>query len=100
MVEVDFQWVLTSTGSAARIEGKTCREWTFYAETVSGTTSTYEILSARSTDSTTVGVVLGSSQALGSAETRIMQFTGPFAAVWPRVVSLSGGTIVIRAVAV
>ena len=101
MTEVNYQWVFTSTGSGTRIDGVTVKEWTFYTETGANSTCTYEILSARDTSSTSIGVVLGSSQTLGSTETRIMQFTGPFAAVWPRIVGLqNGGTVIVRGVAV
>jgi hypothetical protein len=101
VVEVNYEWTFTSTGSGVRIDGFTVREWTFYTETGPNSTCTYEILSARSTALSAIGVVLGSSQTLGSTETRIMQFTGPFAAVWPRIVGLqNGGTVIVRGVAV
>lgn len=101
MSEVNYLWTLTSTGAGRRIDGVTVKEWTFYIETDAASTSTVEILSARDTSSTTVGVVLGSSQTLSTGETRILQFTGPFSAVWPRAVSLTGGgTVVVRGLAV
>lgn len=99
MSEVNYQWLLTSTGTGTRIDGVTVKEWTFYIETAAASTATVEILSARDLNSTTVGVVLGSSQTLAAAETRILQFTGPFCAVWPRVVGLTG-TVAVRGLAV
>lgn len=100
MSEVSYVWTQTSTGEGRRIDGVSVKEWTFYITTAAGSTSTVEIVSGPDTTSTAVGVVLGSSQAIGSAETRMLQFTGPFLAVWPRVVSLSGGNVVIKGLAV
>ena len=101
MSEVNYKWTLTSTGGGTRIDGVTVKEWTFYITTDSASTSTVELLSGPDTTSTAIGVVLGSSQILGAAETRVLQFTGPFLAVWPRVVSLTGGgTVIVRGLAV
>lgn len=102
MSEFNYPWSFTSTGDGNRVDGRTVFEWTFYIETAAGTTATVEILSARDTTSTTVGVVLGSSQTLDSGSlTRILQFTGPFCAIWPRVASMtSTGTVIVRGLGV
>jgi hypothetical protein len=99
--EVNYKWTLTSTGDGKRIDGVTVKEWTFYIETAANSTCTCEILSAQDISTSAIGVVLGSSQVLSSAETRILQFTGPFGAVYPRVVGLTGGgTVTVRGLAV
>jgi hypothetical protein len=100
-LEINHRWSLTSTGSGARLDGLTVSEWTFYIETGGASTATVFLLSAQSTNSTSVGVIIGSTAGynLGAGETVIAQFTGPYAAVWPRV-SATNGPLTVRGVAV
>lgn len=106
--EVDRVWQFTAGSTAAitdaqKLNGKTVREWTVYAEVPTGSTAAFEMLTAASTGSTSVSVVYGSSQALNSSlagQAVVLQFTGPLAALWPRCISLTAsvGALTVRAI--
>lgn len=104
-VEVNKVWQFTAGSTAFtgdKIDGLTVREWSIYGEVPSGSTGAFEMLTAASTGSTSVSIVLGSSQALTSSggEAVLLQFTGPLSALWPRCIKLTAsvGTMTIRAV--
>lgn len=100
--QVDKLYVFTSTGTAStRIDGTQVREWTIHAETPSGSTGGYEMQVARSTASGAIAVQIGSSRALTSSGgvADVIQFSGPFAAIFPRCYELTnGGTLRVRVI--
>lgn len=105
MLDVNKTWTISagSSGSGERVDGHNVLEWTFYVETAAGCTCTAFIMSAQSTNSSSVGQIISSTAGinLGASETAIAQFTGPFAAVWPRVSDkTNNGVVKVRAVAV
>ena len=104
ITEVDYTWSFTagSTGTGARIDGRSVREWAFHVECPSGSTAVVEIQAFRDLNSTSIGAVQGSSQAVSSSlgASVVLGLTGPYAAIAPRVVSLTAttGVVTIRAV--
>lgn len=102
-LDINKRWTFTSTGSGEREPGHTCSEWTFYMETKANSTGTIFLMTAQSTNSSSVGVIIGSTAGynLGASETQVAKFTGPFAAVWPRLADSTAATLItVRAVAV
>ena len=100
--EVNHLWTFTSTGVGDRIAGLSGREWTFHVELPVGSTGEVEIQVAREASSTSVGIVVGSSQALASSGGTgvVLQFSGPFSYVFPRCIKLTAsGTMQVRGVA-
>lgn len=98
--EIDYLWTFTSTGNGTAIDGRTGREWTFHVECPSGSTGEVEIQTAQ--NSTAIAVVIGSSQAIASSGGAgvVLQFSGPFASIWPRCIKLTAsGTMRVRGVA-
>jgi len=98
--EVDRLWTFTSSGVGTPIEGIGVRSWTFYVNWAPGSTGTVEMQTAINLASTQ-GAVVGSSQVVTSSAgtARVLQFSGPFTAIWPRVVTMTGGssgTITVR----
>ncbi len=100
--EVDKLWTFTSSGVGTPIDGVGVREWTFHLNWAVGSTGTVEMQTAINLTSTQA-VVLGSSQVVTSSagSAAVLQFSGPFAAIWPRVVTMTGGssgTITVRGI--
>jgi hypothetical protein len=99
--QFEYEWIFTSTGNGTRQSGTDVREWTFHIECPVGSTGIVEIQGARDTTSTTVGVVLGSSQTISSSggAAAVVSFSGPLGAVFPRVVSMTvAGQVVVRGI--
>ncbi len=72
-------------------------------ESKANSTCTIFLMTAQSTNSSSVGVIIGSTAGynLGAAETMVAKFTGPFAAVWPRLTDSTAATLItVRGVAV
>ena len=102
-LDINKRWTFTSTGQGEREPGLTCTEWTFYMETKAGSTGTVFLMTAQSTNSSSVGVIIGSTAGynLGASETQVAKFTGPFAAVWPYLTASTAATLItVRGVAV
>ena len=95
--EAHHVWTFTSTNStAAWATVDNAREVSFYINTAAGSTATVILQSAA--DSTSFAVNLGStSHNLGASSGVLVQFTGPFGLVRPRVSDItSTGTVVVH----
>ncbi len=97
--EIDKLWTFTSSGSGVAVDGTGIREWTFHIVWAPGSTGTVEMqtfLDANSTlaANSTMATVIGSSQVVTSSAgtAAVLQFTGPFGSVSPRVVKMTGGS--------
>lgn len=96
LLEFDYRESKTSTGMTTRQECVNGREWTVWAETAAGSTSTFQLHTARSTESTCVAIPYGTLQNLGASSAVCLQFSGP-SIIFARVTDLtSTGTISFR----
>ena len=91
--EAHHKWSFTSTGSGDWVTVDNARELSFYINTAAGSTATVRIQSAA--DSTSFAVTLGSTTyTLDASSGVLVQFTGPFGVVRPRVSDMTGTVVV------
>lgn len=100
----EFEWQLTSTGTAKAYNLKGYSQGvSFYAETSSGCTATIQIQtragSSASTGSTPTPFAVLSTINLSTGAVVVDQFMGPLAWVRPRVTDKNAGTILLRVLA-
>lgn len=91
--EAHKSWTFTSTGSGEWLDASQVREASFYVNTAAASTATVLIQTAA--DSTSFAVQLGSAVNLGASSGVLVQFTGPFGVVRPRVTDNSGTVTVV-----